>query len=87
VTSTFPRLLVEHARKRPTAPALREKQFGIWQTLSWADLEKLVRRLACGLAHAGVRRGDHVVIVGENRPRLYASRLAAQALGAIPVPL
>ena len=87
MTSTFPRLLIEHAHKRPTAPALREKQFGIWQTLSWADLETLVRRLACGLAHAGVRRGDHVVIVGENRPRLYASMLAAQALGAIPVPL
>ncbi|RVU47516.1 AMP-dependent synthetase/ligase [Rubrivivax rivuli] len=85
--STFPRLLLDHAQARPEAPALREKVYGIWQTTSWAALALLVRRLACGLAHAGVQRGDHVVIVGENRPRLYASMLAAQALGAIPVPL
>jgi long-chain acyl-CoA synthetase len=87
VTSTFPRLLLEHAAKRSDAPALREKEFGIWQTITWADLALLVRRLACGLAHAGVTRGDHVVVVGENRPRLYASMLATQSLGAVPVPL
>ncbi len=85
--STFPRLLLDHAQARPEAPALREKVYGIWQTTTWAALAVMVRRLACGLAHAGVQRGDHVVIVGENRPRLYASMLAAQALGAIPVPL
>ena len=84
---TFPRLLLEHARQRPDAPALREKVYGIWQSLSWSDLALLVRRLACGLAHAGLRRGDHVVVVGENRPRLYASMLAVQSLGGIPVPL
>jgi long-chain acyl-CoA synthetase len=87
VTTTFPRLLLEHAKKRPQAPALREKEFGIWQTLSWSALATLVRRLAVGLAHAGLQRGQHVVVVGENRPRLYASMLAAQSLGAVPVPL
>ena len=85
--STFPRLMLEHAKARPDAPALREKEFGIWQTVTWAELARLVRRLACGLAHAGVKRGDHVVVVGENRPRLYATMLASQALGAVPVPL
>jgi long-chain acyl-CoA synthetase len=87
VPSTFPRLLLEHAAARPGAAALREKEYGIWQTLSWADLAQLVRQLACGLAQQGLARGDHVVVVGGNRPRLYASMLAAQALGAIPVPL
>lgn len=87
MTTTFPRLLLEHAQKRPQAPALREKEFGIWQTLSWSALATLVRRLAVGLAHAGLQRGQHVVVVGENRPRLYASMLAAQSLGAVPVPL
>jgi long-chain acyl-CoA synthetase len=87
VTATFPRLLLDHAAKRPQAPALREKVYGIWQTLTWADLATLVRQLACGFAQAGMTRGDHVVIVGENRPRLYASMLAAQSLGAVPVPL
>jgi len=87
VQTTFPRLLLEHAKARPDAPALREKEYGIWQTVTWAELALLVRRLACGLAHAGVKRGDHVVVVGENRPRLYATMLACQALGAVPVPL
>jgi len=87
VQTTFPALLLDHAARRPTAAALREKEFGIWQTLSWGDLAALVRSIACGLAAAGLKRDEHIVIVGENRPRLYASMLAAQSLGAIPVPL
>ncbi len=85
--TTFVRLMLDHAAARPGAAALREKVYGIWQTTSWAELALLVRRLACGLAQAGAGRGDHVVVVGENRPRLYAAMLAAQALGAVPVPL
>jgi len=87
VQTTFPRLLLEHAAARPNAPALREKEFGIWQTLTWRDLAELVEALAGGLADAGLQRGEHLVVVGENRPRLYAAMLAAQALGAVPVPL
>jgi long-chain acyl-CoA synthetase len=79
--------MLEHAARRPRAPALREKEYGIWQTITWAELAQLVRRLACGMAEAGVQRGQHVVVIGENRPRLYAAMLAAQSLGAIPVPL
>ena len=85
--STFPRLMLEHATARPDAAALREKSYGIWQTTTWAQLAVLVRRLACGFADAGMKRDDHVVVVGDNRPRLYASMLAVQALGAVPIPL
>ncbi len=87
MSQTFPRLMLAHAQARPTAAALREKVYGIWQTTTWADLAVLVRGLACGLAQAGLQRGDHIVVVGDNRPRLYATILAAQALGAVPVPL
>jgi long-chain acyl-CoA synthetase len=87
VPSTFPQTMLAHAKARPNAPALREKSFGIWQTTTWAQLAQLVRHLACGLAEAGLARGEHIVVVGENRPRLYAAMLAAQSLGAIPVPL
>jgi long-chain acyl-CoA synthetase len=87
VEATFPRLLLQHAAQRPDAPALREKDLGIWQTFSWRELAELVRHMACGLAAAGLRRGQHLVVVGENRPRLYAGMLAAQSLGAVPVPL
>ena len=85
--NTFPRLMLEHALQRPQAPALREKEYGIWQTLTWQQLADLVRALAAGLHAAGLRRGQHLVVIGENRPRLYASMLAAQSLGAVPVPL
>ena len=85
--TTFPRLMLDHAKQRPQAPALREKVYGIWQTLTWADLAAMVRRMACGLADAGVAKGDHVVVVGDNRPRLYAAMLATQSIGAVPVPL
>ena len=66
---------------------MREKEFGIWQALSWADLAVLVEHLACGLHQAGLRRGEHMVVVGANRPRLYATMLAVQSLGAVPIPL
>jgi long-chain acyl-CoA synthetase len=85
--TTFPRLMLEHAQQRPDAPALREKEYGIWQTLTWGALAQLVRAIAGGLAQAGLHRGQHLVVIGENRPRLYATMLAAQSLGAIPVPL
>jgi long-chain acyl-CoA synthetase len=87
VPTTFPRLLLDHAAARPNAPALREKDFGIWQALTWSELAALVRAMACGLAEAGLQRGQHLVVIGENRPRLYAAMLATQVLGAIPVPL
>ena len=85
--STFPGLLLQHAAQRPAAAAMREKEYGIWQTLAWAGLAQLVEQVACGLHAAGLGRGEHMVVIGANRPRLYATMLAAQALGAIPVPL
>ncbi len=84
---TFPQLLLRHASERPSAPALREKEYGIWQATSWQALATMVERIACGLHAAGLTRGEHMVVIGSNRPRLYATMLAAQSLGAIPVPL
>jgi long-chain acyl-CoA synthetase len=85
--TTFPQRLLQHATDRPEAPAMREKEYGIWQTLSWASLATMVEQLAAGLHQAGLRRGDHMVVVGANRPRLYATMLAVQSLGAVPIPL
>ncbi len=85
--TTFPQLLLNHAAQRPTAAAMREKEYGIWQTTTWADMLALVQNLACGLHQAGLKRHEHMIVVGSNRPRLYATMLAAQSLGAIPVPL
>ncbi len=85
--TTFPRLLLEHAAKRPTAPAMREKEYGIWQSTDWRGMADLASHIAAGLHQLGLRRGEHLIVIGSNRPRLYASMLAAQALGAVPVPL
>ena len=85
--TTFPRLLRQHANERPQAAAMREKEYGIWQTISWQDMATMVTHMACGLHQAGLKRGEHMIVVGSNRPRLYATMLAAQSLGAIPVPL
>jgi long-chain acyl-CoA synthetase len=85
--TTFPRLLLKHAAERPGAAAMREKEYGIWQAHSWAGMAQLVEHLACGLHQLGLERGEHMVIIGANRPRLYATMLAAQALGAVPIPL
>ena len=84
---TFPKLLLHHARVRPDRPAMREKDLGIWQSWTWAEAADEIRALACGLAALGMKRNDRIAIVGDNRPRLYWTMTAAQALGAIPVPV
>ena len=87
MNTTFPRLLQQHASQRPGFAALREKEYGIWQTLNWADLFIMVGQMTHVFARDGMKRGDHVIVVGANRPRLSAAMLAVQTLGAIPVPL
>ncbi|WP_418123212.1 AMP-dependent synthetase/ligase [Variovorax sp. 160MFSha2.1] len=84
---TFPRLLLAHAEAQPEAPAMREKDLGIWQTWSWSAVAQEVRETACGLASLGFRPFDNLAIVGANRPHLYMAAVAAQSLRGVPVPL
>jgi long-chain acyl-CoA synthetase len=80
-------MLAERARAGRDLPAYREKEFGIWQTFRWAQVAREVELLAAGLAALGFRRGDRLVVVGDNRPRLYWAMCAAQSLGGVPVPV
>jgi long-chain acyl-CoA synthetase len=84
---TFPKLVLNHARARPAAPAMREKDYGIWQSWTWMQVAEEVRALACGLAALGFERGHHLAVIGDNRPRLYRAITATQALRSVPVPL
>ena len=84
---SIPKVLLHNAATRGARPAIREKDYGIWQTWTWADVLLEVRALACGLASLGLTRGDKLAIIGDNRPQLYWSMVAAQAIGAIPVPM
>ncbi|MFQ5953628.1 MAG: AMP-binding protein [Kiloniellales bacterium] len=84
---TFPKLLIDNATRRGERMAIREKDYGIWQSWTWRQVLDEVRALACGMASHGFERGDKIAIIGDNRPRLYWTMAAAQALGGIPVPV
>lgn len=84
---TFPRLLTQHATERAHATAIREKDLGIWQSWTWQQMRQEVVEIAAGLMQAGFKRGTHLAIIGENRPRLYFTMTAVQCLGGIPVPM
>ena len=84
---TFPKLLLRNARRFAGRPAMRIKNLGIWQTWTWAQVLDEVRAYAIGLHKLGLKSGDTLAIIGDNRPRLYWTFAAAQSLGAIPVPV
>ncbi|GGH30561.1 long-chain-fatty-acid--CoA ligase [Alsobacter metallidurans] len=84
---TFPKLLIRNAQTRGARPAVRHKDLGIWQTWTWAEVHDLCRAYAAALHALGLQKGETIAIVGSNRPRLYWSMMAAQMLGAIPVPV
>lgn len=87
MATTFPHLLLEHAAQRPDAPALREKEYGIWQTWTWREVAEDVRHMACGLAALGLAQGQNLAFISDNRPSLYMGFVAVQSLGAVPIPL
>jgi long-chain acyl-CoA synthetase len=84
---TFPKLLIRNAHLYGTRPAMRHKDLGVWQTWTWAQVLEIVRAYAVGLNRLGLKRGETIAIVGGNRPKLYWSVMAAQMLGAVPVPV
>src|SRR5438128_5779537 len=85
--NTFPKLLRRNASQFANYAAFRHKDLGIWQTWTWAQVTEIVRAYAAGLQRLGLQPGDTIAIVGSNRPRLYWTVMAAQALRAIPVPV
>ena len=85
--TSIPALLARNATEHGAQPAYREKEFGIWQSWTWAETAKEIEALALGMMTLGVNEGDHIAIIGRNRPYLYWSMVAAQMCGAVPVPL
>lgn len=80
---TFPKLLLHNAERWPDAPAMREKEYGIWNVYTWRDYRDRVRTLALGLKSLGVQRGEVVALLGRNRPNWVWSELAAHSLGCM----
>ena len=84
---TFPKFLLHNAEKFGARPAMRHKDFGIWQTWNWSEMAEEIKAFSLGMGELGLKRGDKVAVVGANRPVLYWSFAAVQALGAVPVPV
>ena len=84
---SIPALLARNVARYGAMPAYREKEFGIWQSWTWAQAAEEIRAMALGFLSLGVARGDHVAIIGRNRPAHYWAMVAAQMCGAVPVPL
>jgi long-chain acyl-CoA synthetase len=84
---TLPRYLLRNAQQYADRPAIREKDRGIWQTYTWREYRAHVRDIALGLAALGFARGDKLSVIGDNRPRLYWSQVAAMCLGGVSVPV
>jgi long-chain acyl-CoA synthetase len=85
LADTLPKLLLRNAERVGERVALREKEFGIWQSVSWRQFAAHVRDFALGLHALGLRRGDKLAIVGDNRPEWLYAELAAHSLGAVSV--
>ena len=80
--NTLPKALIDITGKQPDRIALRMKEYGIWRDITWEQYLENVRRTALGLHRIGVKRGDHVAIIGENKPEWLYSAFGVMSLGA-----
>jgi long-chain acyl-CoA synthetase len=79
--ATLPQLLLRQAGANPTKTAMREKEWGIWQSYTWEQYRDAVAEFASGLAKLGIGKGDTIILIGDNRPEWLWAELAIQALG------
>ncbi len=84
---SVPALLARNVAQFGDKPAYREKEYGIWQSWTWAQAAAEIDALATGLLTLGANAGDHIAIIGRNRPAMYWGMVAAQKAGCVPVPL
>src|SRR5512135_2553911 len=85
--TTLVACLAANARSYGAQVALREKDRGIWQQQTWGQWLESTLACAAGLEALGFRRGDALLVVGDNRPRLYTGLLAAGALAGHAMPI
>jgi long-chain acyl-CoA synthetase len=80
---TLPQALRALVQKQPDRIAMRMKEYGIWHDITWTQYHENVKKVAMGLHALGVKRGDHVAIVGENKPQWLFSAMGVMSLGGI----
>ncbi len=84
---TYPKLLRLNAREFGEEIALREKDLGLWKLFTWADYQRRVRDFSLGLVELGLKRGDVIGIIGDNRPDWVAAEIATHAIGGLSLGL
>ncbi|MDP2969349.1 MAG: AMP-binding protein [Deltaproteobacteria bacterium] len=86
IENTLPKLLKKNAEKYGDQKiAMRVKDRGIWQRFTWKDYYERVKYFSLGLISLGIKRGDKISILGENKPEIFWAELAAQAAGGTAV--
>ncbi len=80
---SIPQLLRWRVNSTPKRPALREKDFGIWNTYTWENYYDYVRKTALGLKAIGLKKGDTIAIISDNIPELLFTAIGAHSIGAI----
>ncbi len=83
--NTLPKQLRYNAQRYTDRVALREKRFGIWQSITWGQYAQRVRHFALGMHSLGLQRGDRIAILGDNRPEWVISELAVQSMGGASI--
>ncbi len=78
-------MLSDHAAMRPSAVAMRQKEFGIWNEITWAGLHEIMQATAAGLIELGMQAGDHVGILSENRSEWVQAQFGIAAAGGVVV--
>jgi long-chain acyl-CoA synthetase len=82
---TLPRQLRRWAAERPDEVALRQKDFGIWEPVTWATYERSARHYGLGLVALGLPEGGHCAILSENRKEWVFAQLGQGLVGAVTV--
>ena len=83
---TIPKLFLRQCRKYGKEKvAMREKEFGIWRPFTWQDYYENVKYLALGMMELGLKPGDKVSMIGDNRPEGLWAEMATLCAGGIAV--
>ncbi len=83
---TIPKLFSRQCRKYgKNKVAMREKEFGIWIPFTWQDYYDNVKYLSLGMVSLGLKRGDKVAMIGDNRPEGLWAEMAAMCAGGVGV--
>ncbi len=85
--NTFPKMLRLNAREHGADVALREKDLGLWREFSWQEYHERTKAYALGMVALGLKRGDVVGIIGDNRPDWVSAEIATHAIGGLSLGL